>query len=209
MLYKHYAKCVPTIDWAFGIFHENQCVGVCMFGRSPNYNLNDGGFFFGKDIRVPVRELNRLVVNDNLPQNTLSSFVSTCSHFLPRPLCLVSYADPNYGHHGYIYQALGWIYTGESSGESIWIAPNNTVYHRRHVHLKVGLPTEDSAAMIAMGWNKKKQAPKHRYLKFLGNKKQIREMIKHLRLPILPYPKGDNQRYDASYEPKQRKRFFT
>ena len=36
---------------------------------------------------------------------------------------------------------------------------------------------------------------------FLGSKKEKKEMAKKLHFGIFPYPKGDNQRYDASYEP--------
>ena len=42
---------------------------------------------------------------------------------------------------------------------------------------------------------------KHRYFQFLGNKKEIKEMRKNLKYKIQPYPKGDNKRYDASYQP--------
>ena len=36
---------------------------------------------------------------------------------------------------------------------------------------------------------------KHRYVYLTGNK---RKMIKELRYPILPYPKGDSRKYDTN-----------
>lgn len=35
-------------------------------------------------------------------------------------LILVSYADSAQGHHGYIYQATNWIYTGISAKRTEW-----------------------------------------------------------------------------------------
>lgn len=43
---------------------------------------------------------------------------------------------------------------------------------------------------------------KFRYMYLLGNKKEIKEMKLKFLFKPLPYPKGDNKRYDASYEPE-------
>ena len=40
--------------------------------------------------------------------------------------------------------------------------------------------------------------PKHRYIYFTDNKEYY---MKKLKYKILPYPKGDNKRYDSSYQP--------
>lgn len=42
---------------------------------------------------------------------------------------------------------------------------------------------------------------KHRYFYFVGNKREIKKMKKLFIYNQEPYPKGDNQRYDASYKP--------
>ena len=34
---------------------------------------------------------------------------------ITKPKVIVSYADTSLGHHGYIYQATNWIYTGLSA----------------------------------------------------------------------------------------------
>ena len=201
---RHYAKSVPTIDFAFGLFMGAEKVGVCTFGRPPNRNLNDGRFFFQDGFSVRLIELNRLVVNDGLPKNSLSYFVSKCLAELPNHCCVVSYADANWGHHGYIYQALGWLYTGESSAEPLWISPDGRRHRRRHVHLKAGLLREDSKELVRLGWCKIDQFPKHRYVVFIGNRREKREMRKALKVSILPYPKGDNRRYDVGKEERSR-----
>ena len=42
---------------------------------------------------------------------------------------------------------------------------------------------------------------KHRYFYFLGNKTQKKDMKKNLLYKIEPYPKGQNQYYNSSYNP--------
>ena len=40
--------------------------------------------------------------------------------------------------------------------------------------------------------------PTHRYLYFIGNKKQKREMINDLKMKVYTYPKGQNQKYKTT-----------
>jgi len=42
---------------------------------------------------------------------------------------------------------------------------------------------------------------KHRYIYFLGDKKQKKEMLSKLNYDVLPYPKGDNKRYKIDHIP--------
>jgi hypothetical protein len=58
-----------------------------------------------------VIELNRLWLDDVLPTNSESWFVSRTLRMLP-PRIVVSYADPLFGHYGYIYRALNFRYAG-------------------------------------------------------------------------------------------------
>ena len=111
LLKKHYAHRLPSISYAYGLYANDYLQGVITFGSFANFRFNDGECIFNK-YRCKVLELNRLVVNDSLPHNTLSHFVSMAIKIIPiRPLCIISYSDPNKGHHGYIYQATNWLYT--------------------------------------------------------------------------------------------------
>jgi hypothetical protein len=47
----------------------------------------------------------------------------------------------------------------------------------------------------------KERPRKHRYFYFVGDKWQKKQMMKELPYEIQPYPKGENKRYDATYEP--------
>jgi hypothetical protein len=46
---------------------------------------------------------------------------------------LVSYADPNHGHHGGIYQALGWLYDGQTGADFAAIDCHGRRWHSRQV----------------------------------------------------------------------------
>ena len=186
ILNKHYAKRMPSISFAFGLYDEGILVGVCTFGYPPNYNYNEGKCVF-EDYKCLTLELNRLVVNDGLPKNSLSFFVSRCLKQLPKPSCVVSYADPNNGHHGYIYQATNWIYTGVSSAKHRYIFEDGSEFDIRRGIDKKGTVVDKILL-----------EPTHRYLYLNGNKRDLKRMMSDLKLDSLPYPKGDNTNYDAS-----------
>jgi hypothetical protein len=205
--YKHYAKRIPQVSFAFGLFHLiNGLIGCCTFGL-PCRMMNNGYCIFTEGYSVKTMELNRLVVNENLERNVLSYFVSQCLKQLPRPMCIVSYADENYGHHGYIYQATNWLYTGISKSESTYFDVNtNKQIHPRTIVSTHGSRNIDSLPdNIIVG---KESVGKHRYFMFVGNKIDVKNMKKYFKYPIYSYPKGNNTRYDASYIPEIQETLF-
>src|SRR5208337_1181882 len=117
-----------------------------------------------------------------------------------------SFADANRGHHGYIYQATNWIYTGlsEKGGKNFdyWFGDRN--YHGREVDepfIRKMFGSYDTSKTIVENWESfggeaRAFGLKHRYIKFLGDKRQKNEMDRNFRYKSLPYPKGDNIRYD-------------
>jgi len=127
----HYAKRMPSISFAYGMFVNNKLSGVCTFGMPPSSTLAQS--IAGKNYKDIVIELNRLITLDNLPKNSLSQFVSQSFSLLPKPKIIVSFADPNNNHHGYIYQATNFIYTGESTNTSQWIDAEGKEFHFRNI----------------------------------------------------------------------------
>jgi len=191
LLKKHYVHRIPPISFAFGLYSvDNILQGVCTLGiPASRFNLNN-----------TVYELNRLVVNIGLPSGTLSYFVARCLKLFPeRPVIIVSYADANVGHHGYIYQSTNWLYTGLSASEDNFIVDGKQL-HRKTLYNIYGI---SSVSGLAKQHEVKieEQSGKHRYFMFLGSKSQVKEIKKNFPYQQIPYPKGDNQRYDASYEP--------
>ena len=179
ILNKHYAQRKPSISYSYGLFIDGELEGILTIGKPASNSLCEG--ICGKEYKEYVYELNRLCVNEGLPQNTLSQFVSKVLKDLrDTKLILVSYADEGANHHGYIYQATNWIYTGKTKSRTDKYTPNGK--HSRHYtneydHLR------------------KFRSPKYRYI-YIPNKKFRKEVLKVLKYEIIrEYPKGDNQRY--------------
>jgi hypothetical protein len=49
---------------------------------------------------------------------------------------------------------------------------------------------------------------KHRYFYFIGNKREIKKMKSMMPYDVIPYPKGENKRYDASFNPSTQMQLF-
>ena len=182
--HKHYAHRIPSISYCYGLFDGESLVGVCTFGKPESHQLCKG--CCGEENAKYVYELNRLCVNDKLEKNVLSWFLGQCFKLLPKPLILVSYADTAMNHHGYIYQATNWIYTGATKARTDINTGGNK--HSRH-YAKGNVDYSD----------RKPRSSKHRYFYFLGNKREVNYFKKCLKYPIYEYPKGDNSKYDASF----------
>lgn len=177
ILNKHYAQRMPSITFSFGLFINGNLEGVCTFGKPVSHYLCVG--VCGESYSKKVFELNRLIVNEGLPKNTLSRFVSKClKNLKEEDLIIVSYADEGKGHQGYIYQATNWIYTGKTKSRTDKYVPggkHSRHYNNQYNHLR------------------KVRTSKHRYIYFTGKSRDKFKNI--LKYPICDYPKGINQRY--------------
>ncbi len=191
LLNKHYAKRIPSISFAFGIYNGQALIGICTFGSPPSNALCIG--VCGEQLKSHVIELNRLCVNDSKEKNVTSYFLSHCLKMLPKPKIIVSYADTSVNHNGYIYQATNWIYTGLTAKRTERYDPDNPNKHSKSVTCNGNIDYYDLAV--------RKRPRKHRYIYFLGSKKQKRAYLQNLNYPIMDYPKGKNKNYDASYKP--------
>lgn len=184
ILNKHYAHRMPSISYSFGLFQKNVLVGVMTIGKPASNALCVG--VCGKEFKSKVYELNRLVVNDNLPKNALSYFVSqVLKRLKEEDLILISYADEAMNHHGYIYQATNWIYTGKTKSRTDKYTPENK--HSRHYN-------DDYNHL------RKVRTSKHRYIYFTGKSKK--EYLNKLRYKIENYPKGNNSNYELGFKLK-------
>jgi hypothetical protein len=197
-LKKHYAHRIPPIEFCFGLYDKDMLIGVCSYGTPVSSVLRD---LFES---YKLYELNRLVINENMPKNTLSYFVSKTLNLLPKPCVLVSYADTSQNHHGYIYQATNWIYTGLSAKFMDYMVKGMEHLHGASI-FDMSRGRENRVQYLRNKFGDRlymKERPrKHRYFYFVGNKRQKRQMLNELPYDIQPYPKGENKRYDASYKP--------
>ena len=193
LLNKHYAKRIPSISYAFGLFCNKILIGVCTFGSPASHSLCIG--ICGEGYSDKVIELNRLCLNDHDIKNLTSYFLSNCLKLIPKSLVIVSYADTLQNHHGYIYQATNWLYTGMTKERTDISTEDGK--HSRHYNKNADYSI-----------NRKIRSSKHRYVYFTGTKKLKKQMLSNLKYEIMPYPKGKNKRYDASYKPTIQTKLF-
>lgn len=207
-LYKHYAHRIPSISYSFGLYKDNVLQGICTYGRPLAHSLVKNAF--SGHYQDCFLELNRLCVNDGLPKNTLSFFVGQTLKMLPSPSVIVSYADTSYHHHGYIYQATNWIYTGLSTPFKDYMVKGYEHLHGGSIMDLVGRSDKnghlDKVKLLKEKFGEENvymidRPQKHRYFMLIGNRREKKQMIKNFIYKSQPYPKGENVRYDSSYKP--------
>jgi len=175
---EHYAHRMPTIQRAFALMENGSMVGVVTFGQpaSPSVKVS----MMGAEWVGEIMELNRLVIVTRT-KNAASFLVGGALRRLPK-IPIVSYADPAFGHVGYIYQATNWNYAGVPERvRTDYMIPGRG--HSRHGKTKIG---DDQ--MIAVT-----RLPKHRY--WLCRDKRLAAAVLW---PRLPYPKGATTRHEPS-----------
>ena len=180
--------------------------GIITYGTplsSPLRDLWDG--------KYKLMELNRLVINEGLEKNVLSFLVSQSLKLIPKPMVLVSYADTSQNHHGYIYQATNWFYTGLSTAFKDYYVKGMENLHNQTI-MDMSRGQDNRVEWLRQKFGDKlimvERPRKHRYFYFIGNKKECLDMKKMLPYKLEPYPKGDNVRYDASYSPSTQTELF-
>jgi hypothetical protein len=93
---------------------------------------------------------------------------------------IVSFADPEQGHSGGIYQAGNWVYAGKSSSGFEWVLNGKRLNKRAYTGHNFG----NAKLEVPKGAIKRKICGKHRYLMPLDNamRKQVQSLAR-------PYPK--------------------
>lgn len=177
---KHYSGRKPQISVAYGWFIHSELVAVCTFGKPASNSLCVG--ICGEEYSKSVYELNRLCRIDSLDK-PLSSFVAFCLRELKdKEWIIVSYSDTGMHHNGYIYQALNFLYTGQTKQRTDKYTQGNK--HSRHYSNQ------------EQGDYRKVRTAKNRYVYFATHsKKKRKEWLKALNYPVLPYPKQENKNY--------------
>ena len=191
LLNKHYAKRIPMIMFAYGLYENNQLIGVITYGLPASPTLCVG--ICGKDWSNKVLELNRLCLMDNF-KNQASFLVANSIKQLPKPSIVVSFADSSQGHVGYVYQATNFIYTGLTAKFMEWAVKGQEHKHSRSFS---NGSIKDFKEKHGDNFYYKERPRKHRYIYFHGNKTEKKQMNKLLKYKIESYPKGDCIKYDS------------
>ena len=178
----HYAKRMPPLQIAFGLYSDKDLLGICSYGIPPSNTLLKG--VCGEDFKKNVIELNRLVLKNN-NKNEASFLVGNSLNKLGNKI-VVSYADSTQGHIGIVYQATNFIYTGITK-------PFKEIYlkskpHLHHASYK-GKTFKQMEEQYGDDVGYRLRSLKHRYVIFVGNKSFKKKAKANLKYPIMPYPK--------------------
>ena len=180
----HYSGCMPEGKLVnVGAWESGAYIGAVLFGLGATPNLS-------KSYSLPMTQCCELVrVALRSHQAPVSRIVALAIKMLkvkcPGVRMIVSFADTQQGHHGGIYQAGNWIYSG-SANLDCWII-NGERMHPRSVVAKYG--SQSQARVMGIDPNARKVwGIKHRYLMPLDP--EMRAKI----LPLAqPYPKRPKQ----------------
>ena len=166
----HYAKRMPSISYAYGLFDMNKIIGMVSYGSPASPALCKG--IAGDKNKKIVIELNRLVLKENL-KNQASMLIGASLKLLPKPKIIVSYADTAQNHLGVVYQATNFLFTGTTKPRTDMAGKDGK--HSRH-HLG------DRTKRVY-------RSAKHRYVYINANKTDKKQLLKELKYPIMDYPK--------------------
>lgn len=178
----HYSKAMPIGKLVrHGVWEDDKFIGVVLYGRGASPEL---GAPYGLN-QTEVCELVRVALNKHV--SPVSQVMARSLELLKKTntdlRLVVSFADPNQGHHGGIYQATNWIYCGRS-GEAEEVLFKSKWTHSRMLR-PTGWGTVPEIARLSPDQQKalprRKRVGKFRYLMPLD--KQIRRRVEPLRLP--------------------------
>lgn len=183
----HYSRSMPTPPvLKIGAWENNNFIGVVLFSRGANNNL-------GKPYSLSpteICELTRVALSKHI--SAVTEIVSKSIKFLisqsPGIRLIVSFADPNQGHIGTIYQAGNWIYSGIANSTPKYKTRDGRILHQRQVS-KTGVKPQYGEMRIVPKISDCiviPQEDKYRYLYPLDRamRKQIAPLAK-------PYPKRE------------------
>lgn len=192
LLNRHYAKRLCPISFAFGGYNGTTLVGIVTYGVPVSSSLRSG--LCGAEWQSQVLELNRLCC-ENSP-NVASRIVGQSLQMLPKPSIVVSFADTEQGHVGYVYQATNFLYTGLSAKRTDWKIRGMESLHGATIADKSrGMKNRAEWMRQTYGdaFYLKDRSRKHRYVFFSGDKRQRGKMLAALKYAIEPYPKGETR----------------
>jgi hypothetical protein len=184
----HYSKRMPIGPMVkIGVWESGRFIGCVLFARGNTPTL---GNRYGLTM-TEVAELVRVALDHHL--SPVSRIVSIAIRFLQRSCpglrLIVSFADPAYGHHGGIYQAGGWIYSGESEPSWQWFHDGRWKHNREMTSGAFGRGRKVADYAVLP----RRQTPgKYRYLMPLDG--AMRAQIAPL---ARPYPKRAKHPSDA------------
>ena len=181
----HYSRSLPLGGLVkVGVWEDGRFIGCILFAQGNNQYQ---GSAFGLTL-FEVCELCRVALDRHI--SPVTRIVSLSLRFLkqrcPGIRLVVSYADPEHGHHGGIYQGGNWVYVGTGgSTEAFFDAAGHRIHTRTAApngqKKQFGRNTSRHHAPVA---TRVALQPKYKYLYPLD------DAMRHQIMPLAkPYPK--------------------
>jgi hypothetical protein len=197
----HYSRCLPAGKLVkIGAWEDGKFIGVVLFGRGATPNI---GSPYGLQLDE-VCELVRIALTKH--KTPVSRILSLALRWLKKSnnglRLLVSYSDCDQNHHGGIYQATNWIFTGcVNQGSRSAFVVNGKKMHPRSIGARGGIQSlewvrknldQNASEFLTTGKNK--------YLMPLDD--EMRRRLIHL---SKPYPKraGSDTKDTAGFQPAE------
>lgn len=187
----HYLHRRPPISYSHALRENGEIVGVVTYGVPASRHLQKSACPSDPD---NVIELNRLWVDDRCPHNTESWFVSRSLRRLP-PRIIVSYADPTFGHAGYLYRALNFRYAG-------WTDMDRKTPRLDYIPMDPSRHTRDSSRSGTS--ERRRRVPKVKYWTTTGTPAERRHLADICGWPALDWRDQPPPRADVLADPVPR-----
>jgi len=180
VMHWHYSKCMPVGKLVkIGVWEGGQFIGCVLFGRGATQ-------FAGRQYGLgstEVCELVRIALCKHAApvSQVAASAVRILRHANPGLRLIISFADPDQGHNGTIYQAMNWLYAGVGQGSREFFHDGRWKHNREVTSGAFGKPRKiaDYGSLPSRA-----TTGKHKYLYPLD--RAMRRQIEPLRKP---YPK--------------------
>lgn len=190
---------------AYGLFDERECLGVVTYSLPTSPRIIRS--VVDERCAREVLELSRLALSESAGRNGASMLVGRSLRLIPRPKIIVSYADAEVGHIGYVYQATNFLYCGQGPGTHYIRLKTGEMIHPRSI-TSTRVSSSPKTWARENGHEVVETSGKHRYAIILGDKKQKRELREAFRWVPQAYPKGDTTRHNVdAHHPTQETMF--
>lgn len=197
----HYLGQLRKSGIQVGLFSGAELIGAAVYGQPSREGVVKA--LWERGTLANTAELLRFYTIDGLEPWLGTWFLSRSIKQLPREIeMLVAFSDPAHGHHGGLYQAASWLFTGITT---------NTPYHYEDAlgnRIAKGTPWKQARrdrvagrapegetpaegerrVVAARGWRRVQDERKFRYV--YPRSKRARRL---LRQTVYPYPKPQPQ----------------
>ena len=173
----HYSKVLPKLTKHVLAHREGNEIDAVMtlgWGVRPRHTIQK---LFPSLNTKDYLEIGKLCLDDLLPKNSESQFISSClkefHRFHPEIKLIFTWADGMLGKPGYVYQSCNFLYGGFIWTDSYFF--NGEKIHPRATGAIGGRPSREKLAEL--GWEHYK-GKQFRYIHFLCSHKEQKRLLK-------------------------------